>query len=551
MMHKDEAERRQRRNQFALLILIVLSIAAGRIAVVRSAEGDTAFLSANDRSRWCTVAALVEDGTYEIDRLIEIRSERNRRPWGTIDRVVHRGDDGAMHSYSSKPPLYSTLVAGVYQVFYWVTNMTLTDQPIYATRLLLAIVNLPLLAMFLVCTILSIETLGTGYWQRRYLELTVCFGTLILPFTISLNNHLPAAAATSLVLWIYLTLADKLDSEFDAATYHVRWTVWALAGFSAAMVAANELPALSMFCVWAVLFAWLDRQSIVPFMSGAAVVAIAFFATTWIAHSSLRPPYAHRGVGDQIASVTQADSVTKLAETVKYQLVMAGLISPSAKVEIQASDEPTRLRVATSDNRRFALVPELESVASLESTIKVTPTDPTPWSLCHWDDWYEYPGSYWQDGRRAGVDRGEPSRFKYLFHATLGHHGLFSITPLWVMLPLGLVFGMSYGPRDIRLLMAGIAVTSVVCFVFYMLRPEIDRNYGGVSICFRWMLWFAPLWLFAIAPAVNYSGTWLNGRVFLMVLLALSVFSVAVSLDSPWQSPWIYRFWTFLGWIET
>jgi hypothetical protein len=84
-----------------------------------------------------------------------------------------------------------------------------------------------------------------------------------------------------------------------------------------------------------------------------------------------------------------------------------------------------------------------------------------------------------------------------------------------------------------------------------MLRPEIDRNYGGVSICFRWMLWFTPLWLFAVAPAVNYAGTWLNGRIFLMVLLAMSVFSVAASLDSPWQSPWIYRFWMFLGWIES
>ncbi len=551
MMHKDEAERRQRRNQFALLILIVLSIAAGRIAVVRSAEGDTAFLSANDRSRWCTVAALVEDGTYEIDRLIEIRSERNRRPWGTIDRVVHRGDDGAMHSYSSKPPLFPTIVAGIYQVFYWVTDMTLTDEPIYATRLMLAIVNLPLLAMFLVCTILSIETLGPGYWQRRYLAIAVCFGTLMLPFTISLNNHLPAAAATSLVLLIYLTLAEKLDSEFDAATYHVRWIVWAVAGFSAAMVAANELPALSMFCVWVALFALLDRQSILPFMSGAAVVAIGFFATTWIAHSSLRPPYAHRGVGEQIAIVQQADSVTVLAEKVKAQLLSAELIASTAKVAIQASDEPTRLRVATSDNRRFALVPVIGSVPSTGSKTKVTPTDPVTWNLCHWDDWYEYPGSYWQDGRRAGVDRGEPSRLTYLFHATLGHHGLFSITPLWVMLPLGLVFGIRRGPKDNRLLMAGIAATTVVCFVFYMLRPEIDRNYGGVSICFRWMLWFAPLWLFAMAPAVNFAGTWLNGRIFLMVLLALSVFSVAVSLDSPWQSPWIYRFWTFLGWLET
>jgi RimJ/RimL family protein N-acetyltransferase len=64
----------------AVTIAITLAIVAGRIAVVRSAEGDTAFLSANDRSRWCTIRALVDDGTYEIDSIIrEEDPETGRR----------------------------------------------------------------------------------------------------------------------------------------------------------------------------------------------------------------------------------------------------------------------------------------------------------------------------------------------------------------------------------------------------------------------------------------------------------------------------------------
>ena len=35
------------------------------------------------------------------------------------------------------------------------------------------------------------------------------------------------------------------------------------------------------------------------------------------------------------------------------------------------------------------------------------------------------------------------------------------------------------------------------------MRPQIDRNYGGVSSCFRWVLWFAPLWLVVIAPVID------------------------------------------------
>ena len=67
---------------YHLVIVVALAIAAGRIAVVRSSEGDTAFLSANDRSRWSTVASLVERGTYVLDEQIAITNpiRRNRRP---------------------------------------------------------------------------------------------------------------------------------------------------------------------------------------------------------------------------------------------------------------------------------------------------------------------------------------------------------------------------------------------------------------------------------------------------------------------------------------
>ena len=120
-----------------LLIVIALSIVTGRIAVVSSKEGDTAFLSANDRSRWCTIASLVEHGTYEIDQQIAITNDAKRHPWDTIDKVRHQGADGKQHYYSSKPPLLPTMIAGVYWLMSQVTPMTLTEQPIYVARMLL------------------------------------------------------------------------------------------------------------------------------------------------------------------------------------------------------------------------------------------------------------------------------------------------------------------------------------------------------------------------------------------------------------------------------
>jgi hypothetical protein len=172
------------------------------------------------------------------------------------------------------------------------------------------------------------------------------------------------------------------------------------------------------------------------------------------------------------------------------------------------------------------------------------------WQLKQWDDWYEYPGTYWKDGQRRGVDRGEPSKRVYLLHLTVGHHGLFSLTPIWLLMPAGWIIGIRRGPPALRRYHGAILLASAVCFLFYLNRPLIDRNYGGVSVCFRWLLWFAPLWLVTVTPAIDRLavGRWKRG--LLLVLLASSVFSVSTSLQSPWQSPWLYRFWRFLGWIS-
>src|SRR6056297_341616 len=152
-MRKHDEVRKVRRSNYIMFIVVGLMLAGGRIATVSSKDGSTAFLSANDRSRWSTVAALVEDGTFAIDRQQRLTDEKGRRTWQTIDRVRHRGDDGKQHDYSSKPPLFPCLVAGVYWLVNVVTGMTLTDQPIYMTRIILAIVNLPMLAVFFVVTI--------------------------------------------------------------------------------------------------------------------------------------------------------------------------------------------------------------------------------------------------------------------------------------------------------------------------------------------------------------------------------------------------------------
>ncbi len=46
---------------------------------------------------------------------------------------------------------------------------------------------------------------------------------------------------------------------------------------------------------------------------------------------------------------------------------------------------------------------------------------------------YEYEGSYWQTPLEMDYFNKHPeSQAKYLFHMTFGHHGIFSLTPVFL-----------------------------------------------------------------------------------------------------------------------
>ena len=77
-----------------LIILLAAVIQLARILQVQSSTGEVPFLSANDRSRWCTIASLSVRNSYEIDDLLEIKDPKTkRRVWYTIDLVQHPGAD--------------------------------------------------------------------------------------------------------------------------------------------------------------------------------------------------------------------------------------------------------------------------------------------------------------------------------------------------------------------------------------------------------------------------------------------------------------------------
>jgi hypothetical protein len=172
------------------------------------------------------------------------------------------------------------------------------------------------------------------------------------------------------------------------------------------------------------------------------------------------------------------------------------------------------------------------------------------------DNWYHYSferdgkiiNSYWNEPR--GIDVGEPSPGVYALHVTIGHHGIFSLTPVWILSVVGLGMMATGRERKWRAIALWIGGLSAVCIAFFLTRPQLDRNYGGMTSGFRWVFWLAPMWLAAMIPALDATSRsrWL--RILVAVLLALSVVSASFPIWNPWTHPSLMRLFMHLGWVE-
>jgi hypothetical protein len=197
------------------------------------------------------------------------------------------------------------------------------------------------------------------------------------------------------------------------------------------------------------------RPTLVAYLPTFLIVAAAFFATNWLAHDSLAPPYAHK-------------------------------------------------------------------------------------------EWYDYPESYWNN--RQGIDEGEPLRATYALNVLVGHHGIFSLTPIWILSVWGTAAWLLSSDRSRRELAALVGAIAVVCLAFYIgFLPQHERNYGGMTSGFRWMFWCAPLWLVVMIPAADRLARSTIGQAIAAVLLSFSVLSASYPTWNPWTHPWLYNWMHWCG----
>ncbi len=429
------------------------------------------FLSANDRSRWCTIRALVDDGTYAIDHIISDPQEYPR--WGTIDMVKH-DRSGGPHLYSSKPTLLPTLLAGEYWLLQTCTGWTLSQQPFEVVRTMLICTNVTSLVLMFVLLACLVEKYGKSDWGRMLVMATATLGTFLTTFAVTLNNHLIAAACVTVALF---AAAGIFYGGRRA------WWWFALAGFFAALAAAIELPVVILLVFLGLALLWkVPRPTLAFGLPAVVLVVVAAAGTNYLAHRTVLPPYAYRTTGEN-------------------------------------------------------------------------------WQT---GNWYSYSfgvgnvskESYWKTGAtnlqaRSVIDRGEPSTARYAFHCLIGHHGIFSLTPIWVLSVAG-VLAMVTSRSAPSLRAAGwlIGFVSVLCFLLYLFQPPEMRNYGGMTAGPRWFFWLIPLWLFAMVPAADWTAGNRKRQILATVLLAIGALSASYPTWNPWTHPWLARLLDHLGWVQ-
>jgi hypothetical protein len=447
--------------------------------------------SSNDRSRWATVRALVDDGTYVVGRRdpdykhrsaifplaaqdpflvaaltnFAVRYSERRGDsgivfedgWGTVDKVLH---PDRHEYYSSKPPLLLTLVAGEYWAVEKSTGWTLRDRPQEVVRLILLTINVLPLGIYLWQLVRLMEYFGVSEWARHYLLAAAAFGTLVTPFIITFNNHTIATFSAMAALSATLRILAVRDGTSRLGPF-------VIAGFFAGFAVTNELPAAAFAaCLFALLLLVSPRMTLLGFVPAALMPIVALVATNYVALGQWRPAYSEFGSA-----------------------------------------------------------------------------------------WYNYEGSHWANPR-PGIDfaANYESHGAYIFHLLVGHHGIFSLTPIFLLTVLGIAIGtLRRGPTRAEkpthdgptalpwALFPMVLLVSLVVVGFYLFFSG-SYNYGGWSAGPRWLMWLSPLWLLAAVPAVEWCARHRWSRGVALVLLALSVLSMSYPAWNPWRHPWIYNY---------
>lgn len=223
----------------------------------------------NVGSRYATVEALVNHGTYAIDD-----TQYNR----TIDKVMVDG-----HYLSSKPPLLPTTTAGAYWVYRRITGKDIRqDERSVVTFLNLLMIGGPHLLLliyflrFLLLFLRRPEAIFIGV-------LGAAFASLEVGYAIELNNHTVAAS----VAFISFYYAYRIRNNIAPKPWY-----WLVSGGLAGLLPGLDVPSTFITLSIGVYLFTFDRQKALTRYLPMLIPGIfTHFLLTYLSSGSIIPVY--------------------------------------------------------------------------------------------------------------------------------------------------------------------------------------------------------------------------------------------------------------------
>ncbi len=265
----------------ALIVLLLISI-------------KTVPTSSNESSRFLTIEALVNNGTFAITNPI------------TDGDLTFTGK----YYYSDKPPLLSLVAAGFYAILRWLhprapSLLTLSPQIsyIYLTLVISAFPYLLLIYLFW----RSLSELRLKSYERLLYTLALALGTPLLPFATVFSNH----AITALIAFasFYFIVVQKITKKTIIVV-----------GVLVGLLPAIDVPFGTAWFVIITALLWPDIRKYFWHYSLAVIPGIILTLTlNWLTTGSALPMYL---VAKQYLSLPENNWRTDLTLQAPLQIMV-------------------------------------------------------------------------------------------------------------------------------------------------------------------------------------------------------------------------------------
>lgn len=263
-------------SKHRVTLLLILIALAGFIY-----SKDDVTMAGNESSRMGTIQCLVDYGTFAIEKGV----------FKSLDRVIINN-----HIYGDKPLLIQVLTAIPYWAISKVAGFTIEEYyhlPIFLLNYL-CFYSLNLLMFWLFHKMISEKLPDSSKSFLLFSAAALIFSTMLFSYSVSINNHTPAAAATLILLFI-LTRMEQYGA-LSGLTF--------LAGVTTGTLLNFEFIFGGVFGISTFWLIWISEKGAIRwrpafFYAAGAFMMIALGAViNTIAHGTPVPLYSHtHGLG--------------------------------------------------------------------------------------------------------------------------------------------------------------------------------------------------------------------------------------------------------------